>query len=161
MSESDEIGLSDEDMAEMLGMKGPESLDANLEEKVVVIGDPVELEEDTPPDEATPAFIVTPATAARRESVRLADGTPVGVWLHEEYPDLDGGQVAELLVTMGLDGNLAAWFGIQRDKAREASGELDSMPAVQKFAESERLFEERKARYREAYVKAMREKERK
>src|SRR5215471_6138940 len=78
-------------------------------------------DEETPPDEAVPAFIVQRNKwGPGAHGIYLADGTPVGVWLYENHSDLDGGQVAELLVTMGLDGDLAAWYGIQRDNARLA-----------------------------------------
>jgi len=132
---------------------------AGIPELPEAIGEPQELVEEEPPDESVPIFLIRlNFYGPGAHSILLADGRPVGRWLDEEYPSLDGGQVAELLIYMGLPGEHAAWFGIQRDKAREARGELAAMPAVQDFAQAEAEFEERKEQYREAFVKAQRKK---
>jgi len=132
---------------------------AGIPELPEVIGDAVDLEDEEPPAGSEPAFIIERNKfGPGAHGVYVSNGTPVGVWLHEQHPDLDGGQVAELLIYMGLDGELAARYGRNRDLARKAAGQLGEMPAVQNFATAEQEFEERKEAYRDAFVKAQRKK---
>lgn len=132
---------------------------AGVPELPEALGDVIDLGDEEPPEEATPAFLVQRNKfGPGAHGVYVSDGTPVGVWLHEQHPDLDGGQVAEMLIYMGLDGELAARYGRNRDLARKAAGQLGEMPAVQNFATAEQEFEERKEAYRDAFVKAQRKK---
>lgn len=114
-------------------------------------------DEETPPDDAAPAFIVTPMKG-RPPRITLADGTPVGVWLSSEYPDADGGFVAEQLVVMGMDGELAAWFGKQRDRARAATTQLMADPVVAAFATEEERRLVAKKQIQDAFVKSQQKK---
>jgi len=116
-------------------------------------------DDDTPPDSAAPAFIVVKgAYGPGVDSVKLASGQPVGQWLHEDHPALDGGQVSELLIHMGMDGDRAAWFGIQRDKARAARGELARNQTVLAFANEEERRKAEKQQIQDAFVKAQKAK---
>lgn len=108
--------------------------------------------EEVPPE---PAFVIVPnAYGPGTFSAKFADGTPVGVWLHDEHPTLDGGAVSELLVLMGMPGELAAWYGIQRDKARMAGEALHAHPGQAAFAAHEAEREKTLGPIREAFVKA-------
>jgi len=116
-------------------------------------------DDDTPPDEAVPAFIIVPnAYGPGVPSVKLASGIPVGQWLTEEHPSLDGGQVAELLIHLGMEGDRAAWFGIQRDRARAARGELAQNHVVTAFANEEERRRVEKLQIQAAFVKAQKAK---
>jgi len=116
-------------------------------------------DDDTPPDATAPVFIIVPnAYGPGVPSVKLASGQPVGQWLHEEHPSLDGGQISELLIHMGMEGERAAWFGIQRDKARAARGELLRNHTVQSFANEEERRLAEKQQIQAAFVKAQKAK---
>jgi len=112
-------------------------------------------DDDTPPEEAAPSFIVLKnAYGPGAHSFKLADGRPVGVWLSEEHPDLDGGQVAEMLILMGLDGEAAAWFGLMRDKKIAANRELMQHPDVQMEMAQDMVRSAQKKAIQDAFVKA-------
>jgi len=119
---------------------------------------PVGEPEEGAPADAPPFLVQRNKFGPGAHGVYLATGEPVGVWLHVEHPSLDGGQVAEMLAVMGLDGDLAAHYGLNRDRARAAAGQLGEMPAVKNFAKAEQEFEDRKEAYREAFIKAQRQK---
>ena len=96
-------------------------------------------DDDTPPDEAVPAFIVVRNKyGPGSHGVYLSDGTAVGIWLSEEHPSLSGAEVQELLLGMGMEGDLAAWYGKVRDQARQADASLRSLPGVERAMEEER-----------------------
>jgi hypothetical protein len=109
-------------------------------------------EEEVPPE---PAFVIVPnAYGPGTFSAKFPDGTPVGVWLHDEHPSLQGGEVAEMLIIMGMPGELAAWYGIQRDKALIAAKALAAHPGQAAFAAHEEEREKSLNPVREAFIKA-------
>ena len=131
------------------------------------LGDDVPLPPDLPSvlpvsdvedDPSAPAFVVLKnAYGPGVPSVRLANGTPVGVWLKNEYPDLSGAEVEDLVARMGMEEVLpghSAKLGRWRDGAITARRELAGMPAVTEFAHAERLHEEQTASMRKAFVEA-------
>lgn len=159
------------------GTPEPQSRDAHLEGKVAKRGpkqvegpnDPIsdarfdEITQSLPvstveDDPSAPDFIlVRDAFGKGMHSIRLVDGTPVGVWLKEQHPDLTGAQVEDLLARMGLEEvwpGRSEWFGKHRDKARAATSELASMPAVKEFAKAEQQHTEQTASMRAAFIEA-------
>jgi len=172
MPESD-LPLSDEEMERVLaGGDDPTVEDIEKAARAVdrraspgaTIPEPPSLpyeepDDETPPDEATPPFIIRlHHYGPQAHSILLPDGRPVGRWLADEHLDLDGPQVYELLSSMGMPEEHARWYEKQRGRRIDADSELAQMPAVQRFAEAEALFEERKEAYREAFVKAQKKK---
>lgn len=137
----------------------PESKDAHLEGKVLPLETPQSLPvSDVDDDPSAPAFVLArDAFGKGMHSIRLGDGTPVGVWLKEQHPDLTGPEVEDLLARMGLEEvwpGRSEWFGKHRARAIAARGELESMPAVENFAKAERLHDEQTAAMREAFLAA-------
>jgi hypothetical protein len=77
---------------------------------------------------------------------------PVGLVLEREHKSLTGEQVTELLLGEGMPEGDAAWFGVQRTKAREATGALAETPALKSLAASDAAASERLARVRAAFL---------
>ena len=135
----------------------PQSLDAHLEETVVDL--PLS---DVDEDPSEPVFLIDPnAYGPGTPSIRLANGTPVGVWLRDEHPDLDGPAVRELLLEMGLAAEYADWYGKHRGLRIAADSEIAQNPAVQAFAEAELRHDEQTAEMRKAFIEAQKRKEKK
>jgi hypothetical protein len=137
----------------------PESRDAHLVDKLVPLETPSELPvSDVEDDPSAPVFILAKdAFGKGMHSIRLDDGTPVGIWLKEQHPDLTGAEVEDLLASMGLEEvwpGRSEWFGRHRANAIAARGELASMPAVSEFAKAERLHDDQTKAMREAFVAA-------
>jgi len=116
-------------------------------------------DEETPPDDTAPPFIIERNKyGPGAHGMYVRDGRSIGNWLNEEHHDLDGGAVAEMLVVMGLDGDLAAWFGIQRDKRIMADAQIAAHPAIQKSMAHEKVRLAQKAAIQEAFIKSQQKK---
>lgn len=95
-------------------------------------------DQDTPPDSSVPPFIVQRNKyGPGAHGVYLPDGQAVGNWLNEEHHDLAGVQVVELLTKMGLEGELAAQFGLRREMRIEEEQKLRQHPGVQRAMKDE------------------------
>ena len=117
-------------------------------------------DEDTPPDEAAPTFRVRRnAYGPGAHSVLFADGTPVGVWARGT--GWLGAQVEAHLLALGLDADLAHFYGRNRDKGREADSAIAAHPTTQAFAAEEERIRESKKALQAAFVDAYRKKEKK
>jgi hypothetical protein len=110
--------------------------------------------EETPPP---PQFLIVPNRyGPGTTGVYLADGTPLGVWLSNDYADLTPIQVEELL--SALEPRLATSFAEHR-KARDSTAmEIVDNPAVMELTASEEERESRLVDVRAAFVKAQQKK---
>jgi hypothetical protein len=114
---------------------------------------------ETPPDSATPPFIVQrDKFGPRSHGVYLPDGMPVGIWLDQAHHDLDGVEVAELLAEMGLEADLAIWYGEQRNGRIAAEAQLTQHPTLQRGAAQEDVRLAQKKAVQEAFIKAQKAK---
>lgn len=125
-----------------------------------------EPDEETPPDETAPTFLVTPNFyGPGTMRIQLSDGTPLGNWLDQpERHDLTGPQVETLLRRMGLEAvapGKAEWFGEQRQQRLTADRELGANPAVAAMMRYDAGREARMAPIRAAFEKSLAEKEKK
>jgi hypothetical protein len=82
----------------------------------------------------------------------LDEWEPVVPWLDREHPSLDGGQVAEMLILMGLPGDRAAHIGINRDKRFIADAYILSHPAVVELQHQEDLHNQTKESFSRAFL---------
>jgi hypothetical protein len=115
-----------------------------------------EADSETPP---APNVLVVPGKyGPGTVGVYLPDGTPVGVWLHNEHPRLDAEGVLSLLVTLGLQESLAEESARHR-ALRDETAEALALPQVRDFAQAEKEREARLDPIREAFVKAMQKKQ--
>jgi hypothetical protein len=99
-------------------------------------------DDDTPPDDVVPAFLVQRNKfGPGSHGVYLPDGRPVGIWLSEEYPGLEGERVTQMLTELGMEEDLAGWYGKIRSSALEADQRLRRDPGVRQAMaqEAERL----------------------
>ena len=112
--------------------------------------------EEVPPE--PPFLVVRNKFGPGAHGVYLIDGTAVGVWLRDEHPLMDGPSVEALLIRMGLDADIAADYGRQRELAITARAELAVNPAVKMAAEVERQHDARTSAVREAFRQAMEKK---
>lgn len=133
------------------------------EEEVLVPSEPVEAnpplveDEEVPP---TPAFLIHENKfGPGAHGVYFADGTPVGVWLHEQHPTLDAAGVRELLSAMGLDDAHAGDFARQRALRDEKTAEVAALPGVRSLALAEAVHSEQTEAVRAAFLAAQRKKE--
>jgi len=114
---------------------------------------------DTPPDDAVPPFIIVRNKyGPGAHGMYVRDGRSIGNWLNEEHYDLDGVGVAELLAEMGLETDLALWFGNQREQRIVAETQLVANPNVQQAIAQDVVRTEQKRVVTEAFLKAQREK---
>lgn len=116
-------------------------------------------DEDTPPDDALPTFLVRRNRyGPGAHSVLLANGEPVGQWLDRAHHELDGAGVASLLAEMGLEEDLVEQFARRRDDRLAATSVVAGMPMIKEAVALEESRLADKAKIQEAFVKAQKKK---
>jgi hypothetical protein len=128
--------------------------------------DPLEGIPQEPPDEETPPDEVLPTFLVRRNrygpgvhSVLFADGTPVGVWLDRERHDADPAAVHAELTALGLEEDLALQFADRRAQRMEADASLAANPAVQRASGEETRRKSEKELVQKAFLEAHKKKQ--